>query len=130
MQTLFAAAVVSVDEIDGALIVGFADRDDRERGPSEYLILQRGLDPDDEDGVYLEHTDQACGTYGQVSTCALSAGRLELTVDDETAERLGTDTTFAVEFTRDRSALQRLQSGLARIFSGTACRFQLPPADA
>ena len=44
---------MSVDEIDGALVVGFADR---QFDTSEYFMLQRGLDLDDDDGVYLEHT--------------------------------------------------------------------------
>ena len=102
MQTLLRAEFVTVDEIAGALVVGFADR---QADTSNYFMLQRGLGPGDDDGVYLEHTDQAYGTYGHISSCSLSEGRIEVTVDESTAGSLGTDTTFAVEFSCDRASL-------------------------
>jgi hypothetical protein len=93
-------------------------------------MLQRGLDPDDDDGVYLEHTGQAYGTYGEVSSCSLSSGRLEVAVTEATAEHLGTEATFAVEFPCDEAQLLRLWLGLERIFSGTDCRLQMTAAGA
>jgi len=122
MQILLQAGFVSVDEIDGALMVGFADR---QVDTSKYFMLQRGLDPTDDDGVYLEHTDQAYGTYGQVLSCSLSSGRIEVTVDEATARSLGTEATFAVEFSCDHPSLLRLRSGIERIFAGTDCRLQV-----
>ncbi|SRR6266496_347957 len=120
MQTLLQAGFASVDEIDGALIVGFADRPYE---TSEYFMFERSLDPSDDDGVYLEHTDQAYGIYGTVTSCVLSSGRIEVTVDDRTAEHLETETTFAIDFSCDHESLLRVQSGLERILSGTTCRF-------
>jgi hypothetical protein len=120
MQTLLHAGFVSVNEIEGALVVGFADR---QFDTSEYFMLQRSLDPADDDGVYMEHTDQAYGTYGEVASCSLSSNRIEIAVDEATAEHLGTDQTFGVEFSCDDSALMRIRSGLEKIFCGTGCRF-------
>jgi Immunity protein 10 len=120
MQTLLQAGFVSIDEIDGALVVGFADR---QYDTSQYFMFQRSLDPSDDDGVYLEHTDQAYGIYGQVTSCSLSSCRIELTVDERTAEHLETEGTFAIDFSCDHESLLRLQSGLERILSGTTCRF-------
>ena len=122
MEALLKAGFESVDEIDGALVVGFADR---QFDTSAYFMLQRGLDPVDDDGVYLEHTDQAYGTYVRVSSCALSRNRIELTVDEAAAEALETGTTFAVEFSGDQEVLSRLQKGLERVFSGTKCRLEV-----
>jgi hypothetical protein len=122
MQILLHAGFVSVDECEGALVVGFADR---QFDTSEYFMLQRSVDPDDEDGVYLEHTDQAYGTYGKVLSCSLSSGRIEIAVDEETAEHLGTEPAFAVEFSCDDACLVRLRSGLETIFAGTGCRFHM-----
>lgn len=122
MEILVQAGFVSVDEIDGALIVGFADREFETSG---YFMLQRSLDPDDDGRVYLEHTDQAYGSYASVSSCSLSRSRLELTVDDTAAERLDTECTFAVGFSCDDTAFGRVRSGLVRVFSGTDCRLLL-----
>jgi len=121
MQILFQADFVSVDEIEGALVVGFADRP---LGTSRYFMLQRGLDPEDDDGVYLERDDQAYGSYGRVESFSLSRGRIEVTVDDATAASLGTEARFAVDLWCDEERSLRLQDALERIFAGTDCRFQ------
>jgi hypothetical protein len=121
VQILLRAGFVSVDEVDGALVVGFADR---QFETSEYFMLQRSLDPDDDDGVYLEHTDQSSGAYGHVASCSLSGDAIEVTVDDETAESLGTEPTFKVEFSCDPEVFVRLRAGLEQIFAGTGCRLQ------
>jgi Immunity protein 10 len=122
MQVLLHAGFVSVDEMEGAVVVGFADR---QFDTSDYFMLQRGLDPADDDGVYLEHTDQACGTYGSVASCSLSSGRIEITVDEVTAEHLGTEPAFAVEFSCDDATLRKIRTGLEKVFSGTGCRFHM-----
>lgn len=121
MQILLQAGFVSVDEIHDALIVGFADR---QFDTSRYLMLQRSLNPNDDAGVYLEHNNQGCSTYGAVSRCLLGNGRIEITVDDATAKRLGTETSFAIEFPHDQASLRRLQTGLEQILDGTPCRFK------
>ncbi len=41
-------------------------------------------------------------TYGEVALCLLFNNRIELTVDQRTAESLGTTSTLAVEFSCDR----------------------------
>lgn len=122
MQTLLHAGFVSIDEIAGALVVGFADQ---QFGTSQYVLLQRMLDPNDDDGVYLERDDQVYGTNAQVSTCLLSRDRIELTVDDMTARKLGAEVSFAIEFSCDEQKWQRLSVELGRIFSGTECAVQV-----
>jgi hypothetical protein len=118
MQTLLHAGFISVEEIDGVLVVGFADR---QFEFSRYLMLQRALNPHDDAGVYLEHTSQGCSAYGTVVRCLLSERRLELTVDASTAESLGTETSFAIEFSYDEALLRRLRQGLERMLAGTPC---------
>jgi hypothetical protein len=124
MQMLLHAGFVSVDEINFALIVGFADR---QFDTSRYLILQRSLNADNDEGVYLEHNNQACSAYGTVSRCLLSDGRIEMTVDDTTAHSLGTEVTFAIGLPDDPAVLHRLRTGLERILAGTACQIVLKP---
>jgi hypothetical protein len=46
---------VSVSEIDGALVVGFADH---QFETTRYVMLQRSLDPHYDDGVYVERDGQ------------------------------------------------------------------------
>jgi len=122
MQTLLHAGFVSIDEIAGALVVGFADQ---QFGTSQYVLLQRMLDLNDDDGVYIERNDQVYGTNAQVSTCLLSRDRIELTVDDMTARKLGAEVSFAIEFSCDEQKWQRLSVELGRIFSGTECAVQV-----
>ncbi|HKY29639.1 MAG TPA: hypothetical protein VJM12_16995, partial [Pyrinomonadaceae bacterium] len=55
--------------------------------------------------------------------------RIELTVDDRTAECLDTESTFAVEFVCDLASQQKLKVGLERIFMGTDCRFRIKVGD-
>jgi hypothetical protein len=117
------AGFVSVDEFGGALVVGFADR---QFDTSEYLMLQRMLDPNDDDGVYLEHNDQGYGTNGKVLSCRLSQNRIEIEVDDVTAQRLRTEPAFAIEFSCDEASWRQLQTGVEQIFSGTDCQLQIP----
>jgi hypothetical protein len=122
MRTLLQAGFVSIDEIGGALIVGFADQ---QFGTSQYLMLQRMLDPNDDDGVYLERNDQVYGTSAQVLSCRLERERIELTVDDMTARKLGAEETFAIEFSCDEEKWQRLRVELGRIFAGTDCSVEV-----
>ncbi len=126
MKILFQAGFVSIDEIDETLIIGFADQ---QFETSQYFMLQRSLDADDDDGIYLEHTDQAYGSYAENFSCVLGNGRIQLTVDRKTAKNLKTDTTFVIEFACDESLLRRLAAGLQRIFSGTSGRLQVNVAD-
>ena len=121
MQNILHAGFVSVDEIDGALVVGFADQ---QYDTKAYFMLQRGLEQHDDEGVYLEHTDQAHGAYGEVMVCLLSGNRIELSVDEVTAKELEVEATFAVEFLCDEPSLNRLELGLKRVFRGTDCRFE------
>ena len=65
MQVLVKAGFVSVDEIDGALIVGFAHH---QSDSSAYFALERGLDPEDDDGALPGSTvTRPTGAHGRMS---------------------------------------------------------------
>lgn len=121
-QALLQAGIVSIDEVEGALVVGFAER---QHGGSRYLMMQRSLDLDDDDGVYLENSDPSYGAFGRVSRCVLSPDRVELTIDPETADSLGTDATIAVEITCDEALFRRLRAAVERVLAGTDCQLQV-----
>src|SRR5689334_17459601 len=125
MQTMLQAGFVAVEETEGKLIIGFADQ---QFEASQYFMFQRALDPENDDGVYLEHTEQSYGTYGGVKACRLSDASIEVSVDAATAEKLELPTDFAVTFDRSATSLDALRAGLQRIFAGTPCKLDLPPA--
>jgi hypothetical protein len=125
MQTMLQAGFVAVEETEGSLIVGFADQ---QFDASQYFMLRRALDPKNDGGVYLEHTEQSYGTYAAVKACRLSEARIEVSVDAAAAEKLELPTEFAVDFTPGGASLEELSAGLQRIFAGTSCQLDLPKA--
>lgn len=109
---------VSVSEIHGALVVGFADR---QFETTRYFMLQRSLAPDDDDGVYAERDGQQYSAYGSVQACTLTRHRIDLMLDVTLAEAVDMPRSFAIRFRCTDATFEALRAGLPRIFSGTAC---------
>jgi hypothetical protein len=109
---------VSVSEIDDALVIGFADQ---EFETTQYLLLQRSLDPHDDDGVYVERDGQQYSGYGTVDACTLARHQIDFTLDRALADALAIPQSFAIKFRCTDAAFEELRAGLPRIFAGTAC---------
>ena len=118
MDDLMCLDFASVTEADGVLIVGFADH---EFETTRYIMLQRSLDPSDDDGVYLERDGQQFGGYGDIKTCTLTRQQLELALDPCLAEAVELPRQLAIRFSCDEAVFQMLRAALPRIFSGTSC---------
>lgn len=118
VNVVLEAGCVSVDESDGAPIIGFADC---EVHPSQYLMLQRALDPEDDEGVYLERDDQSRSSYGNVYSCTLTRDAIALVLDPRLAVAIDVPPAFAVQFHCADTTFEVLRAGLGRLFAGTNC---------
>ncbi len=127
MNITRTANTVTVDEIDDALVIGFAMLE-RNGVPEEYMTLQRSLDPGEDtsgiDGVYVERDDQRFCGYGGIVRFVLHRNRALVELDERIERALGgqdvwDQVTFRLEIGDTIFAL--LQEGLGRLFVDCAC---------
>src|SRR4051794_10721668 len=85
MSTVIDLNFVFVSEADDALVVGFADH---EFETSRYVMFQRSLDPDEDDGVYAERDGQQYCAYGRVESCTLSRDQVNFVLSQPLADAL------------------------------------------
>ncbi len=121
------ANAVTVDEIDDALVIGFAMLE-RNGVPEEYMTLQRILESDEDtpgiDGVYVERDDQRFCGYGGIVRFVLHRDRALVELDERIGQALGgqdlwTEVTFRFEI--DDTTFALLREGLGRLFVECAC---------
>ena len=118
VSTVVDLSFVSVSEIDGALVVGFADR---EFETTKYVMFQRSLDPDDDDGVYAERDGQQYSAYGLVESCTLSRDQVRFVLSQALAHALEIPTALSIRFHCGDDVYLVLRRGLGRLFAGTGC---------
>ena len=118
---------VTVDEINDALVIGFA-RLDRDGVPEEYVMLQRSLDPDEDepgiDGVYVERDDQEFCGYGGIVRYVLQRDRALVELDERMGRALGGEEVWrhvTIRFQIDDSMFGLLREQLGRLFVDCAC---------
>ena len=127
MNVTREATTVTVDTVDDVLVVGFA-RLDLEGVPEEYLILQRSLDPDEDEpgiaGVYVERDDQGSSGYGGIVQFVLHRDQVLLELDEQIGRALGGADAWrrvTIRFAVDDSAFESLRSALVRVFADCGC---------
>jgi hypothetical protein len=118
MSTVVDLNFVSVSEADGALVVGFADH---EFETTRYVMFQRSLDPDDDDGVYAERDGQQYSGYGRVESYTLSRDQINFVVSQPLANALDIPPAFSIRFDCGDDVHDSLRVGLRRLFAGTDC---------
>lgn len=118
----FIAHVLSAEELTdlNTFAVVLAEAPD---GTGHRLELQRSLSFDEQDrrsgqNTYCVSTEEGATHYGGVTSWALDADRLELTLDAEAEAALGVNRGFLVELPRGSTAA--LEAGLARVFAPDA----------
>lgn len=97
----FHANCISHQTEDGVALLGFADD---EFSPSQYIFLQRTLEPDQQnhesghDAIHIEINSQERSTYGDVEQAQLERDRLSLRLSEDTASNLSSSTTIQITF--------------------------------
>jgi hypothetical protein len=109
------AETVSCTEEDGVLTVAFAAA--CKEGDPPYLILQRALQPGDEDAPYLELSDQVRSAYGHVTAVHLAPTALRIDLDLQGARRLGA-TCVQLRLQSQGERYPLLANSIRRIFEG------------
>ena len=118
MTVTFELNVVSVSEIDTTLVIGFADS---QVETTQYVLLQRSLDPENDDGVYVERDGQQYSTYGTIHSCSLTRRQISFILTPPLAEALELPADFAIRFACPNDVYDRLRVALQRMFVGTGC---------
>ncbi|WUR13236.1 Imm10 family immunity protein [[Empedobacter] haloabium] len=114
------AASIAAQEADESYIVGFADSRTQ---PQEYIILQRSVEPDDDEPAtyFLEINDAETSGYGGIQSAALGENSFTLVLADDNAYADGLD---GVTITFDGASVPAdLKHYLGQIFQGTDCTF-------
>jgi len=125
MNITRTANAVIVDEIDDALVIGFATLE-RNGVPAEYMTLR--LDPDEDtpgiDGVYVERDDQRFCGYGGIVRFVLHRDRALLELDERIGRALGGQDLWGqvtFHFQLDDFTFALLREGLGRLFVDCSC---------
>ncbi len=121
------ANTVTVDEINDALVIGFAQLD-HDGVPEEYVLLQRSLDGDEDepgiDGVYIERDDQRLSGYGGITRFVLQRDQVLVELDEPTGLALGDQDAWhqlTIRFQVEDMMFTMLRAGLGRLFVDCAC---------
>lgn len=116
----FRAASIAAQEADDSYIVGFADSRTQ---PQQYIILQRSVQPDDDEPAtyFLEINDAETSGYGGIQSATLGQDSFTLVLADDNDYGDGLD---GVTITFDGAGVPSdLKHYLGQIFQGTDCAF-------
>ncbi len=112
---------VTVQNEYGVALLGFADE---QFNTTQYLLLQRTLEPDDQDRalgqdrVHIELNDRSA--YGDVEEARLENGRLVLRLDPLTASQISGGETIEVAF-GESMGLDIIATQLRVLIGGKFC---------
>ena len=125
MATIREAGYVYCGEEDGAVIVGFADK---QFGTEQYVLLQRLKAASDEerdsgDGeVHITIDDQSRSKYGGIRTVEVAPGVVRIHLEQESARLLDTDDEIVIRFLASESEHDAMVDCLKDLVSGTQSR--------
>jgi hypothetical protein len=121
----FDAVVVSAHDPDeGLFLVGFSDSP---VDPSRYLLLQRSLDPHEQDcslghdTYHVEWCGQENSLYGGIEEFSLGDTVAHIRFAPHASGSLDGLSELAITFTLSAGDLNALQRGLEVIFAGSGC---------
>ena len=125
ISAAFDASVTSGHDHDEALVlVAFSDDPVK---PSRYLLLQRSLEPDDQDRAlghdtyHVEWCGQERSIYGGIEAFALSSAGANVRFAPEAADALGGLTELTLTFELSPGELEVLGRDLEALFAGSGC---------
>ena len=124
---IFHANKVTVnddEDLEECWWVGFVDD---EHAPQNYLLLQRGIEDDEQDirlGMNTYHVElngQGWSCYGGIEALELQRDRVYITFTAEGVREMGGVDKLEITFAPDGRILDELRKRLANIFAGTEC---------
>jgi hypothetical protein len=121
MRLELEAKTVTAGRAESCWQVGFADDP---VDTAEYLLLQRGVEDDEQDvrlgmaTYYVEINGQGASCYGGISTLDLQPGQLFITFSPEGAARHGCDQA-RITFDLSPNELHKLKDILRRVFAAS-----------
>jgi hypothetical protein len=125
ISTAFDASVTSGHDYDEALVlVAFADDPVK---PSRYLLLQRSLEPDDQDRAlghntyHVEWCGQERSIYGGIEAFTLSGAGAHVRFAPEAAEALGGLTDLTITFELSPGEFAALGRDVEALFADSGC---------
>ncbi|UXU88227.1 Imm10 family immunity protein [Burkholderia sp. S-53] len=124
MDFRFFANVATYTFEDGVHIVGLADHDP----PSSYVILQRGIEDDEQDEAlgpdtyYMEVGEDGVAGYGGIASVLLREEMLNIELSHDATWPEGLALVTIVVRATDR--LEHLKQGLTAIFAGQSTRLR------
>jgi hypothetical protein len=124
MTPRFHAHRVDILETPTYRLVGFADRTS---DTADYLMLQRGLEDDEQDialgldTYYVERRGEGSGGYGGIAKFELHRDRAHVTFTDEGARRMDDIAEMEITFHVDDATFRNLHAYLEHVLAGAAC---------
>lgn len=115
----FEAKGISISEEYGVIVVGLVDD---ESSPSQYVLLQRTLCPDEQDRelghdrVHLQVNSESKSGYVDVEEAVLSRERLSLRFNQETAKIIGIDDAIEIRLAAPDMQLTDLEAACRKLF--------------
>ncbi|MGN7360291.1 Imm10 family immunity protein [Paenibacillus sp. SAF-054] len=109
-----------IDEDIDVLMIGFADD---EFDPQEYILLQKTLNPSEEDvvagfdEVHLMYNDESQSLYGGISQFYLTPNRVEITLKENAAEVLHSSPVIVIHYDQENIDMSEFHNYLLQMFS-------------
>jgi hypothetical protein len=106
-------------ELD-VIMVGFADD---EYDTQEYVLLQRTLNPTDEDieagfdKIHITYNDEGRALYGGINKLRFTRNCIEITLVKEATEILNSQPVIEITFEQDKVDINEFQNHLLQLFS-------------
>lgn len=113
-------AYAQIDEEIDALLIGFADD---EFDTQEYVLLQKTLDPSEEDiragfdAVYITYSDESQSMYGGISKIHFTPNKTEITLNHDAAKRLNSSTLIEINYDSSKVNADEFHTYLLQMFA-------------
>ncbi|MFC3800069.1 Imm10 family immunity protein [Cohnella sp. GCM10012308] len=107
------------DEEINVLMIGFADD---EFDTHEYILLQKSLNPSQEDieagfgKVHITYNDESQSLYGGISKLHFTPNRTEITLNEDAAEILKSSSVIVINYLLEKEKFIEFHNDLLRMF--------------
>ncbi|MFC3746073.1 Imm10 family immunity protein [Paenibacillus sp. GCM10012306] len=109
-----------IDEEIGVLMVGFADN---EFDTQEYVLLQKTLNPSEDDvvagfdKVHITYNDELQSLYGGITKCYFTRNQIEITLNEEATEILNSKPVIVIKYDQKNLDINQFHNYLLQLFS-------------
>ncbi|NEW04878.1 hypothetical protein GK047_02445 [Paenibacillus sp. SYP-B3998] len=122
MKTLLHANFLyaQIDEEIDVLMIGFADD---EFDTQEYILLQKTLNPNEEDmeagfdKVHITYNGESQSLYGGIKKFVVTRNRIEIILNEEASEILNSQAVIEINYDQDKTDINEFQNYFIQLFS-------------